>query len=68
MFARNVGKMDRGARIVLGLALLAAYFANTDGTYSWLYLVGAALGLATGLMGRCGIYSIFGISTCKTRS
>lgn len=67
MFSRNVGKMDRGARIVLGLALIAGYFANSDASYSWLYLVGGAIGLLTGAMGSCGLYSLFGVSTCKMK-
>jgi len=67
MFSKNVGKMDRGARIVLGLALLAGWFANGDGAFAWLYLVGALVALATGLTGSCGLYSVFGISTCKMK-
>lgn len=68
MFAKNVGKMDRGARIVLGLALIAGYFANSEGSYSWLYLVGAAIALVTGAMGSCGVYSLIGVNTCKRDS
>lgn len=67
MITRNVGKMDRGARIILGLALIAGYFASTDAPYSWIYLVAGAIGLLTGIMGRCGIYSLFGISTCRMK-
>jgi hypothetical protein len=65
MFAKNVGNFDRGARIVLGLALIAGYFANADGSYSWLYLVGGAIALLTGAMGSCGLYSLIGMNTCR---
>lgn len=63
MFARNVGGLDRILRIVIGLALLAAFFYFPTASYRWLFLVGI-IPLATGLMGSCALYRIFGISTC----
>ncbi|SLN09774.1 hypothetical protein PEL8287_00099 [Roseovarius litorisediminis] len=60
---KNVGKIDRILRIVVGLALIAGFFMNRDGSYSWLYLIGI-IPLVTGLMGNCALYSILGISTC----
>ena len=59
----NLGSVDRGARIVLGLAVGAAglYFS------SWFGLIGLVL-LGTALVGRCPLYMPFGISTCKLRS
>ena len=67
MLKKNVGKMDRGARVVLGLALLLGYVLNGDASHAWLYLLGAAIMLATGLLGTCGLYSVFGINTCKMK-
>lgn len=64
MFSRNVGQMDRGARLVLGLALIAGFFAQPEAAYGWVYLVGGAIGLATGLVGSCGVYTLFGLNTC----
>lgn len=59
----NVGGIDRVLRIVIGLALIAwVLFANGP-TWAW---IGIAP-LATGLMGFCGAYSIFGISSCKAK-
>lgn len=66
MFSRNVGKMDRGARFILGLALIAGYFAAPEAAHKWLYLVGGGIGLLTAAMGSCGIYSLLGLSTCKS--
>lgn len=66
MFKTNVGGIDRIARIVIGIALLAGFFLNRDGAYSWLYLIGI-VPLATGLMQTCPLYSIFGISTCPMK-
>ena len=57
----NEGKIDRIIRIILGLAIIIAGFA----LHSWWGLIGI-VPLATGLASRCGIYYIFGISTCST--
>ena len=65
MLKKNVGSMDRVIRIGLGLALLAGFFLNGDAAYSWLYLVGGLVALATGALSSCGLYSIIGVSTCK---
>jgi hypothetical protein len=63
MFAKNVGTIDRAVRIVIGLALIAGFFLNSGGAYSWLYLIGI-VPLATGIFGTCGLYSVIGINTC----
>ena len=61
---KNVGTIDRGIRIIVGLALIAAYFLYSGGTYSWLYLLGI-VPLVTGLIGTCPPYALLGINTCK---
>jgi hypothetical protein len=66
MFAKNVGSIDRIIRIVLGVALLIAFFAMPEASYRWLLLIGI-VPLATALMGSCPLYSIFGISTCPMK-
>ena len=66
MLKKNVGNIDRILRVVLGLALIAGFFLNRDGAYSWLYLIGI-VPLVTGLMGSCPAYSLFGLSTCPLR-
>ncbi|GAB4285280.1 MAG: DUF2892 domain-containing protein [Roseovarius sp.] len=63
MLKKNVGNADRILRIVIGIALLAGYYFNSDGTYSWLYLIGI-IPLVTGLVGSCPAYALFGLSTC----
>jgi len=67
MFKTNEGTIDRVLRVVLGAALILGYFLNPDGAYSWLYWLGV-IPLVTGLVGWCGLYSVFGINTCKTKS
>ncbi|MDH4163018.1 MAG: DUF2892 domain-containing protein [Nitrospirota bacterium] len=59
---KNVGAAERIARIVLGLVILA--FAFVGPKTAWAYL--GIIPLATGLIGWCPPYALFGISTCKT--
>ena len=66
MFKTNVGGIDRILRIVVGLALIAGFFLNTEASMRWLYLIGI-IPLATGLMRTCPLYSILGISTCPVK-
>jgi hypothetical protein len=66
MFKRNEGTIDRALRVILGLALIAGYFMNGDGAYSWLYLIGI-VPLVTGLIGSCPLYTILGLNTCPMK-
>ena len=66
MFKRNEGTIDRALRVILGLALIAGYFMNGGGAYSWLYLLGI-IPLVTGLIGSCPIYTILGFNTCPMK-
>ena len=64
MFKSNESGADRIIRVIIGVALIAAYFAfpNLLGSYNWLLLIGI-VPLATGLVGWCAIYAILGLST-----
>jgi hypothetical protein len=67
MFAKNVGTLDRILRIVVGLALIAGFFLNSEaGSWRWLYLLGV-VPLLTGLLSTCPLYSLLGISTCPAK-
>jgi hypothetical protein len=68
MFKTNVGTIDRGLRIMAGLALIAWFFLD-QGAGLWHYakLIGV-VPLLTGLFGTCPVYSILGISTCPLKS
>lgn len=63
----NVGSADRIIRIVLGIIAavlpLTGVVSGTLGTV--LYVTAAALVL-TGVFRFCGLYALFGMSTCKT--
>jgi hypothetical protein len=64
----NVGTADKIIRLALGAALIAfalGYIAP-GATWSWIGWIGGVL-IATALLGRCGIYSLFGLSTCSVK-
>ena len=58
----NVGGIDRGLRIVDGIALLALVFVLEGSARYW--ALAGLLPLATGLFRFCPAYSLFGLSTC----
>jgi hypothetical protein len=67
MFKRNVGRLDRSVRFIAGVALvviglftLGGWQGNSTGVDVALF---ALLPLATGLIGFCPTYMLFGIST-----
>lgn len=64
---QNVGGLDRTVRILVGIALLATFFMLPEAGYRWFVLIGI-VPLATGLLGTCPAYSIFGLSTCKLKN
>ena len=57
---QNIGKTDRIIRVLIGLIVIAvgAYFK------SWWGAIGL-LPIFTAALGWCGLYTLFGISTCK---
>ena len=60
----NVGTVDRIARIVVGIALIAfalGYIAPGSG-WNWVGWIGV-LPILTALIGNCPAYSVFGVST-----
>jgi len=59
----NAGTLDRTLRIVAGIALVALAATGTVGAWGWIGVVP----LATGLLGYCPAYSLFGINTCSRK-
>lgn len=60
----NVGTVDRAARIVVGLGLIALAATGTVGVWGWIGVVP----VLTGALGVCPAYSLLGVKTCKTSS
>lgn len=63
LFPRNEHTLDRVLRVVLGLVLLALVFVGPQTLWG---LVGI-VPLATGLVGSCPLYTLFGVSTCDLK-
>ena len=60
---QNVGGIDRILRIVAGLALIVLAATGTIGVWGWL----GVIVLATGVVGICMPYTLFGFSTCAIK-
>lgn len=58
---KNMGGIDRVARIIGGLALLSLVFVGPQTPWGWIGLVP----LVTALIGWCPAYTLFGFKTCK---
>lgn len=59
----NMGTIDRIARIVIGVALIALTLMGTIGVWGW---IGVVL-VATAALGNCPLYSVLGFSTCPMK-
>lgn len=59
----NVGYLDRGIRIIIGLALISQVFIGLHTLWGWIGIVP----LATGVLGWCGLYTLLGIRTCPAK-
>ena len=57
---KNAGTLDRLARIVIGVVLIALTLTHQIGIWGWI----GAVPLATGLFGYCPLYRLFGFNTC----
>jgi hypothetical protein len=64
----NVGSVDRIARIVLGVGLVAvALGGSVAGPLVAVAWIVAAIALLTGALGFCPLYFLLGISTADNR-
>ena len=59
---QNIGGIERGVRIVLGLAIIGVGVMYG----SWWGAIGA-VPLLTGLTGWCALYALMRVSTCKVK-
>lgn len=59
----NVGGIDKVLRIVAGITLLILATLGIGTPWTWIGIVP----LATGLLGWCPAYSIFGLKTCPAK-
>jgi len=62
---RNASDLDRIARAIVGLALVVLYVFDVVGL---LGLAGGIALIASGAVGWCAVYGLFGHSTCRVKA
>jgi hypothetical protein len=64
----NMGAVDRVARFVIGILLIAyaVPIGFAPGGWNWLGWIGI-VPLATALFGVCPLYTLVGVSTCPVK-
>jgi hypothetical protein len=60
----NEGTADRWFRVILGVAVLSLAFVGPQTRWGYLGLVP----LLTGAFGMCPLYTLFGFSSCPTKT
>jgi hypothetical protein len=63
MFKNNVGTIDRIARVLIGLVLIALTLTGAIGVWGWIGVVP----LATAALGTCPLYTLLGFTTCPMK-
>ena len=64
LFPTNEHSVERVLRVILGLGVLSLVFVGPKTPWGYLGLVP----LATGLLGSCPVYTLFGLSTCPMKA
>lgn len=68
LFEKNVGGIDKAARIFAGILLLAgAYLVQADLLIKAVIALVGIVVLFTGVMGTCTLYTLLGINTAKKK-
>lgn len=65
MLKKNIGGIDRILRILVGAALLIAYFTMENASP---FLLIGIIPLATGLASSCLVYTLLGLNTCPMKN
>lgn len=60
-FSKNMGSVDKIARLVLGALLVVLALSGTIGVWGWLGLIF----VGTAFLNFCPIYQILGFKTCQ---
>ncbi len=66
MFKNNMNSADRIVRIVIGVALIAAFFFVPTLPLRFVALIVGVIVIGTAVINSCLLYSILGISTKKS--
>ena len=63
LLPNHVHQLERILRVLIGLGALALVFVGPQTPFGLLGLIP----LATGLIGSCPLYTVFGFSTCSLK-
>ncbi|MCF6305990.1 MAG: DUF2892 domain-containing protein [Rhodobacteraceae bacterium] len=66
MFKKNIGATDRIIRIMIGVALIAAYFLLPNLPFGIVALLVGIIAIGTAAINSCLLYTILGLSTKKS--
>ena len=58
----NEGPIDRMLRVVVGIGILSCAFVGPKTPWAYVGIVP----LATGIIGMCPLYTLFGVSACRS--
>ena len=61
----NVGKLDKGIRIILAIALFGSFFI-LKGDLRYIAILGL-VPLLTGVISFCPLYKILGVNSCRLK-
>lgn len=61
LFPMNMHAVERAIRVLAGIGILSLAFIGPRTPLGYLGLIP----LATGLLGSCPAYTLFGVSTCR---
>ena len=65
---KNMGIFDRALRIILAIVVaILIYMGTLSGTAAIVLGIIASVFLLTSLVGFCGLYKVFGMSTCAIK-
>ena len=66
---KNIGNTDKLIRLLLALLVAVLYFTGViSGTLAIILGVLAIVLVTTSMVSFCGLYTILGINTCKTKT
>jgi len=64
---KNVGKVDKVIRVILGIVFFVIGAFYVKGVYSIIFYILGFILLLTSITGKCCLYNLFGINTCKIK-
>ena len=66
---KNIGNTDKLIRLMLALLVAVLYYTGViSGTFAIILGVIAVVLVVTSMVSFCGLYTILGINTCKTKT